>query len=132
MIMTASPSVLVVDDDEDIVANIVDILQDRGFRTDRAHCGAEAMQLVRRNNYDMTLLDFQMPDMDGATLFSRIKRVQPEIVAIMITAYAGSDGVQRAGKAGAWRVLRKPVDIPHMLSCIDEALHAGPMDQPAE
>ena len=120
--MVRHANLLIVDDDVDIAANLADILLDRGYRVDQAHCGEEALRLAEATNYDAALLDFKMPDMDGATLFAAMRQVQPELVAIMVTAYAAEDGVQRALDAGTWKVMRKPVDVPEMLACVDEAI----------
>ena len=108
----------VVDDDRDIASNMSDILSDLGFRTDVANCGAAALDRIASRPYDLVLLDFKMPDMDGATLFERITEVQPRIAAIMVTAYAGSDGADRAKKAGLRHVLRKPVDFDVLMELI--------------
>ena len=113
--------VLIVDDDIDICHNVRDILEDFGYRTDMAHDGASALRLVQANQYDVALLDFKMPDVDGAALYEDIKRIQPSLVAIMITAYAGSDGVERAKNAGTWHILRKPVDFAHLMHLIQQA-----------
>ncbi|MEM7314239.1 MAG: response regulator [Planctomycetota bacterium] len=113
--------VLIVDDDVDICHNVRDILEEFGYRTDMAHDGASAMKLVESERFDVALLDFKMPDTDGATLYEQIKKVQPSLVAIMITAYAGSDGVDRARNAGTWHVLRKPVDFEQLLDLIQQA-----------
>ena len=114
-------SILIVDDDEDITANLADILSDLDYVLDVANDGEDAMRLVDRNRYDIVLLDFKMPGVDGAELYRQIKQAQPHVVAIMVTAYAGSNGVERAKGAGTWKVLKKPVDIPELLTLIDEA-----------
>ena len=114
-------SVLIVDDDEDIRTNITDILTDLGYEVDSAKDGATALQLVQQRNFDVALLDYKMPGMDGATLYSHIKELCPQLVAIMVTAYAGSNGAQKALDAGTWRVLRKPVDVSQLLPLIAEA-----------
>lgn len=120
--MRQAASVLVVDDDTDIVANMRDILAENGYRADAAHDGAAALELVRHAEYRMALLDYQMPDMDGATLFNRIRMIQPQLRAIMVTADAASDGVARAEDAGTWRVLQKPIDMGELLGMLDQAL----------
>ena len=117
----ANGSILVVDDDVDISTNVRDILVEFGYRADMAHDGMSALKLVEKNLYDVALLDYQMPDMDGATLYQRIKSIQPSLVAIMVTAHAGSDGVQRAKDLGTWHVLRKPVNLQLLLELIDKA-----------
>lgn len=114
-------SVLVVDDDSDIRANIEDILTDFGYRVETAEDGHAALRLVEQSTYDVALLDYKMPSMDGATLYRRIKEIRPETVAIMVTAYAGSNGAQEALDAGTWRVLRKPVDVSELMPLVAEA-----------
>ena len=119
--MSKEPSILVVDDDDDIRSNVRDILEDLGYRTDTAHDGPSALHLVEQNTYDVALLDFKMPGMDGATLYAEMKKLRPEIVAIMVTAYAGSNGVDKALDAGTWKVLRKPVDFAALLPLVEQA-----------
>ncbi len=120
--MSRPTSILVVDDDADICSNVRDILEDLGYRTDIAHDGPSALRLIREKPFDIALLDFKMPGMDGAELYSEIRKLRPEIVAIMITAYAGSDGAERARAAGTWRVMRKPVDFASLLPLLEEAI----------
>ena len=115
-------AVLVVDDDVDIACNVIDILTDLGYDADSAHDGAAALQLVRQKSYDVAVLDFKMPGMDGATLYERIRQLRPETIGILVTAYAGDDGVVRAKMAGVRQVLRKPVDLNLLLLRIDEAM----------
>jgi len=121
--------ILIVDDDEDILANLSDILSDLGYQTDTANCGEDAIGKVEHLcpdqegcHYDLCLLDFKMPGIDGVELYEKIRKLHPKLRAIMITAYAGDDGVQRAVEAGTWKVLRKPVDIELLLSMIREAV----------
>ncbi|WDQ14859.1 response regulator [Rhodopirellula sp. P2] len=117
--MTAK-RVLIVDDDEDICANIKDILDDLGYQTDVAHDGPSALQLVESNPYDVALLDYSMPGMDGATLHHQMVQLRPEIAAIMVTAYAHGDGAQRARDSGIQQVLRKPVDLKELLPLVEQ------------
>jgi CheY-like chemotaxis protein len=120
--------ILIVDDDQDIRANLADILTDLGYRIDTAADGEAAIVKVEELcpnakdcQFDLCLLDFKMPGMDGVELYEKILEHNPELIAIMITAYAGDDGVQRAVDAGTWKVLRKPVDIPQLIGMIGEA-----------
>ena len=114
-------SILIVDDDQDIAINMSDVLNDLGYEADIANDGSSALKLARSKQYDVALLDFKMPDMDGAELYARMKKLQPSVVAIMVTAYAESDGVDRALSAGTWQVLRKPIDFDKLLGFIQEA-----------
>jgi CheY-like chemotaxis protein len=116
------PSILVVDDEVDTCRNLCDILTDLGYRVDVAHDGPSALELVRRNHYDVALLDLRMPGMDGVTLYREIRKVRAETVAIVVTAYASSTTASDALAAGAWQVLAKPVDLPRLLGLVTEAL----------
>jgi DNA-binding NtrC family response regulator len=119
---TTQPSILVVDDDVDTCRNLSDILSDLGCRVDTANDGPSALELVRRNRYDVALLDYKMPGMDGLTLYREIKRLRAGTVAIVVTAYAGGTTAEEALEAGAWQVLPKPVDFPRLLGLVDEAV----------
>lgn len=121
--MTATqPSILVVDDDVDTCRNLSDILSDLGYRVDTAHDGLAALELVRRHQYDVALLDLKMPGMDGLALYHEIKKLRADTVAIIVTAYSGGSTTEGARTAGVWQVLPKPVDFPRLLGLVGEAL----------
>jgi len=120
--------ILIVDDDQDNLSNLSDILTDLGYQTHCAGSGEAAIEKIEELcpeaecRYDLCLLDFKLPGMDGVELYEKILEYSPELRAIMITAHAGGDGVQRAVDAGTWNVLRKPVDIKELLGMISDAI----------
>jgi len=116
------PSILVVDDEVDTCRNLSDILTDLGYKVDVAYDGPSALEKVRGNAYDVALLDFKMPGMDGLTLYREIKKLRAGTVAIVVTAYAGGTTTADALAAGAWQVLPKPVDFSRLLRLVEEAL----------
>lgn len=118
----SAPSLLVVDDDLDICQNLKDILSDLGYRTDYALDGATALEMFKKQPYDVALLDLRMPGMDGLTLYRELKKVRAGTVALIVTAYASSATADEARTAGAWQVLSKPVDLRKLLTLVDEAL----------
>ena len=118
--------ILIVDDDADNLASLSDVLADRGFDVETAIDGFVAMEKLacidgHADPFDLCLIDFKMPGMDGVELFEKIVAQEPSTRVIMITAYAGADGIKRAQAAGTWKVLRKPVDVDKLLAMIDEA-----------
>lgn len=123
-----SHRILIVDDDVDILANLSDILTVNGYETVTACSGPNALDKIDSNSpngqprFDLCLLDFRMPGMDGVELLKRIQFKQPAIRAIMMTAYAGEDGSQRALDAGSLKVMNKPVDIDVLLGIIDDVV----------
>ena len=114
-------SILVVDDDVDTCDNLRDILSDLGYHVEVAHDGPSALALVRRRPYDLALLDLRMPGMDGVTLYREIRKLRSDAVALVVTAFAGTDTEDAALAAGVWRVLGKPVDFPRLLGLVSEA-----------
>lgn len=120
-----TPAILVVDDEVDTCKNLSDILTDLGYHVDTAYDGPSALEKVRKKAYDVALLDFKMPGMDGLTLYREIKKLRADTVAIVVTAYAGGNTTSEALAAGAWQVLPKPVDFPKLLGLVEKAL-----DQP--
>jgi DNA-binding response OmpR family regulator len=116
------PRILVVDDDQDICRNLSDILSDLGYQVDAAHDGPSALELVRQRPYDVALLDYKMPGMDGLTLYREIKKQRAGMVSLLVTAYASPATAQEALSAGAWKVVAKPVDFGKLLAFVDEAV----------
>ncbi len=122
--MQDKPRILVVDDDIDICANLCDILLDLGYHVQIAHDGPSALDLVRRHRFDVVLLDFKMPGMDGLTLHREIKLIRTEIVALLVTAYT-SEGTAKAAQAdGIWQVVNKPVALSRLLTLIKDAVES--------
>jgi two-component system response regulator HydG len=117
-----APSILVVDDEVDTCRNLSDILTDLGYKVDVAHDGPSALELVKHKAYEVALLDFKMPGMDGLTLYREIKKLRADTVAIVVTAYAAGETKTEALAAGAWQVLAKPVEFTKLLGFVDEAL----------
>lgn len=117
-----SPAILVVDDDVDTCRNLSDILTDLGYRVDVAHDGPGALEMVRRRAYDIALLDLKMPGMDGVTLYREVRKLRAETVALIVTAFAGTEAREQALAAGAWQVLAKPVELDRLLGLVDQAL----------
>jgi two-component system, NtrC family, response regulator HydG len=117
---TQLPTILVVDDDVDTCQNLSDILSDFGYEVDVAYDGPQALEMVHQKPYDVALLDFKMPGMDGLTLYRKIRTLRSDTVAMIITAYATSETRQEAMDAGMWQVLAKPVAFPKLLSLVEQ------------
>jgi DNA-binding NtrC family response regulator len=116
------PSILVVDDDPDTCQNLSDILADLGYHVLTAQDGFAARELVRKNSFDVALLDFKMPGMDGLELNREIRRISPSTVTLIISAYVTPAETEEALRAGTWKVLSKPMDLGTVLPLVDEAL----------
>jgi DNA-binding NtrC family response regulator len=86
-----------------------------------AATGSEALEQVREGA-DLVLLDYKLPDIDGIAVLRRIKEYDPEILVILLTAYATAETAAEATAVGASRLLSKPLDLDDVASRIGETL----------
>jgi len=114
-----SRRILVVDDDLLMVMTLCDILRLHGWEATGVHSGADAIQAARDVEYPIVLMDIRMPGMDGVTAFKTIKAEHPRTRVVLMTAHTAPDLIQEAERAGAVRVLSKPVDLPALLKLLD-------------
>jgi DNA-binding response OmpR family regulator len=117
-----SARILIVDDEPDTCANLSDILTDLGYQVDAANDGFSALELAKKQPYDVALLDLRMPGMDGLELYRRMREISAETVAIVVTAYASSDTAKSVLATGARKILSKPVNIGSLLNYVAQAL----------
>lgn len=113
-------SILIVDDDRDAGQNLADILTDLGYRVGVATDGFSALEMAKKQKYQIALLDLKMPGMDGLTLASKLKEVSASTVVILTTAYANRDTLVAAPKHGVWRVFSKPLNLPLIIPSLVE------------
>lgn len=110
---------LVVDDDRGNCTLVSKFLTDRGYRVDTAYDGNRAIQLAEQNTYNLAVLDYQMPGIDGVETYKRIREIQPGMVGIFVTAFTTLDTVYPAIAAGVERVLPKPVQLDELLGLVE-------------
>lgn len=115
------PSLLIVDDEQDTCANLSDIFSELGYHVDTANDGLSALALVDLRAYDVALLDLKMPGMDGLELYRELRRRSAATVAIIVTAFGGSETAKQALDAGAWRLVPKPVSLPTLMTFVETA-----------
>ena len=116
-------SILVVDDEPDIRDTVADILNDFGYAADTAGNGTEALSRISERFYDVALLDFKMPGMDGLTLSHEMRRLSPETSAILVSAYTGGGIAEEAIRNGIRKVIAKPVDMNEVMKEIEHQLN---------
>ena len=93
---TKSISILVVDDDEASRAYVTEILSSRNWRVDTAEDGPSSLALVEQQAYDVVILDYRMPGMNGAELCRRIRELQPGVRGVFLTGFPTIDTVYPA------------------------------------
>ena len=108
-------NILIVDDDQRMANTLKDILTVKGYGTEAANSGADAMEKIKKGRFDCVLTDIKMPEMNGVELYKAIKGVQPDIPVVLMTAYSVDELVKEGLKEGAIATLNKPLDIEAML-----------------
>jgi len=120
-------SVLVVDDNEDLLETLSLILKRRGFSVDTANDGVSAVDKFDAGQFDITLMDIVMPNMNGVEAFRRIKEMSPGAVVILMTAYSEEELIRLAIEEGAHRVVHKPIRIDQMIELLRDAATNQPI-----
>ena len=118
-------SYLVVDDNRDFAENLAEILRDGGDDVAIAESGHAAVALARARRFDALLTDMRMPLMGGAEVVHEIRRGDPGVPAMVITAHVGDDAIEAARREGLLAVLPKPVDVPRLLELLRAARRDG-------
>jgi len=119
--MNDKTRILVVDDDEVVRRSYVRSLQSLACNVDAASNGAEALQSMERNAFDVVLLDIRMPGQDGISVLRTIKQKWPESEVVVITGYPTVDSAKEAVRLGAYDYLAKPVGPQDVVRATDGA-----------
>src|SRR5512139_3018118 len=126
-----SASILVVDDDPNSLFGICQILKDEGYQVVPAGSGKDALEKFKANGINMVITDERMPDLTGMELLSEIKKMDPGIPVILITAYGSVSMAVDALKKGAFYFFEKPIfnNLEQFFAIIRQALKAQEMER---
>jgi two-component system NtrC family response regulator len=103
-------TVLIVDDEKNYPLILSAVLQEEGFETMTAHSGGAALDTISRSDVDLVLTDMKMPVMDGIALLENVKKLDPDLPVILMTAHGTVDKAVEAMQKGAFTYLLKPFD----------------------
>jgi DNA-binding NtrC family response regulator len=118
------PSVLIIEDEEDVRSALVKRLRMHGYAADVAATGAEGLKRLADAGADLVLLDYRLPDADGLELLEKIRRQWPDILTVMMTAYTNVEIAIQAIRLGAHDYVSKPFSLDEMMVVVDKALEA--------
>lgn len=114
---------LIVEDNRDILASVVDYLEIKGFVVDAIENGQAARALIQANHYDLVVLDIGLPGMDGFTLCAELRqRDRNPLPVIMLTARDAVEDRVLGFEAGADDYLVKPFALPELYQRIKAVL----------
>jgi len=112
---------LLVDDEKGFADIIAKRMSKRDIDVTKAYSGAEALQAIRKADFDVAVLDLKMEDMDGIEILKIFKKMDPDLAVIMLTGHGSEDAAKNGIKFGAFDYLTKPCDLEELLAKIREA-----------
>jgi len=113
--MNEISNILVIDDDESIRESIKLILEEERYLVDSAKNGIEAIEKSNTKYYNLALIDYRLPDINGTDLLKKMKKGIPKTIKIMVTGYPSMQNAINAVNNGADGFLLKPVNMDNLL-----------------
>lgn len=120
--MTEKRKIHLVDDETIIHEILGELLTSEGYKVEISSRGEEALQKQKSQSFDLVLLDLLMPGMDGIEVLKRLKKLDPYINVVIITAYASIESAINAMKIGAFDYVQKPFKHDELLLTIKRAI----------
>ena len=109
---------LLIDDEKDFVNILSKRIKRRNIDVKKTFSGAEAIQALRGQEFDVAVLDLKMEDMDGIEVLKMLKILDPELAVIMLTGHGSAEAAGRGIELGAFDYLTKPCELEELLEKI--------------
>lgn len=123
--MKALKKVLIVDDDPVVATSFDRVLSGKGYAVITAASGAEALEKLAAERYDLVFTDIRMPGMSGIEVAERVKASQPWLPVVIVTGFGSEENEARAAAAGVSAFLHKPLSPEMIEGTASEALRSG-------
>ncbi|MGC8594384.1 MAG: sigma-54-dependent transcriptional regulator [Candidatus Kryptoniota bacterium] len=130
--MRSDISVLVVDDDVNMLAMLEKFLKRAGYSVQTTSDSVNALAMVEENQYDIIITDIQMPRATGMDLLKRVRDLGRDSMVVMITAFGSVDSAVNAMKAGAYDYISKPFNIDEILALLERATQQRRLEREVE
>lgn len=124
-----TPRILIIDDEPLMRISISDALKDDGCSVKETDSGAAGLSLVKETPYDIVITDLRLPDTDGLEVLKSCKRVSPDTMVILITAYGSVDTAVEAMKYGAYDYITKPFSMDELLLMVKRLLRVKDLEE---
>jgi len=121
--VTETASILVIDDEEVMRDVLQTLLSQAGYQVTLAEDGDRGLALARKHPHDAAIVDVMLPEMGGLDVLEELKKIDPDLVVLMITAYASVETAITAMKKGAFDYVTKPFKHEEVLHILKNALH---------
>jgi len=113
---------LLVDDEVGFAEVVSKRLRKRGMHVKTVFTGSNAIKAIRKQDFDVAILDLKMEDMDGIEVLKIFKKAYPEMAVIMLTGHGSETAAKEGLKHGAFDYLTKPCDLEDLVEKIQQAM----------
>jgi len=114
--------ILLVDDERGFVDIISKRMSKRNIEVTKAYSGKEALQALRKTDFDAAVLDLKMEDMDGIEILKIFKKIVPDLPVIMLTGHGSEESARDGIRHGASDYLTKPCDLEDLIAKIQDVV----------
>ena len=121
--------ILIAEDEADVLDMCLRALSREGYEVLGAHSGVEAIEMAKRQGFDLLLTDIKMPGLSGLQTYREIKQITPDIIGVVITAYGSVDTAIEALKLGMDDFLLKPFTLDELRAAISKALESSRLER---
>lgn len=123
--MSASPHILLIEDDTRLAANLRPVLEDDGFTVTHEARGDEGLRRAGQAGFSAVLTDLRLPGLGGLELVRQLHETQPRLPVVLMTAHGTIETAIEATKFGAFDYLQKPFEMEELLALLRKAVDAG-------
>ena len=118
----ARKKILIIDDDPLIRSSLNDRLTREKFHVMAADSGQDGLNHFQADDFDLILLDYSLPDMDGLEILAQVKAQRSDQVVIMMTGYSSVENAVKAMRMGVYDYITKPFDMEEMIITVEKSL----------
>jgi type IV pilus assembly protein PilB len=125
-------SIIIIDDDDDLRETYYDLLISEGFKnTSQAENGVKALEMAKTQKFDLIVSDLNMPEMDGIETIKRIKKLQPNVLSMILTGFGNMDiAIKAFSESHINDFLSKPVENEELIEKIKNHLSKADVSEP--
>jgi two-component system response regulator (stage 0 sporulation protein F) len=120
--MTSKKKILVVDDAGPVVILCVNVLQALGYAVKGANRGESALDILRKEPFDLLVVDYKMPGMNGFQVLQEARGLYPELLSILVTGHGTPEIMKEANKMGFDSILLKPFTSNELRGTVEQVL----------
>jgi DNA-binding response OmpR family regulator len=114
--------VLIIEDDEEMRSLLKDFFVEEGLETDSVSNGYDAVGILVKKRFDLVITDIRIPGLTGLDILPRIKKIQPEVAVIVITAFGAEEVRRKAFERGANAYFEKPIHFQELRDLIHDVI----------